>query len=126
MTLEDKAFKLASAGSSNAEIFGALELTSGALQKLLQTKPQLLFSIIKGRTKYIEEFVEVLGNVALGGEPLGKGQMSAIMVLLERAEQNNKSLCIAHEMVLLAGSSAPSTEAPREASTVTQLLRAQR
>jgi len=126
MTLEDKAFKLASAGHSNAEIFGALELTSGALQKLLQTKPQLLFRIIQGRTQYIQEFVDVLANVAMGGDGFSKGQLASIQILMQRAEDNNKSLCVAHEMILLAGTSAPSTEVPRDAGTVTQLLRAQR
>lgn len=121
--MNETAFKLAAEGKSNAEIWGALNLTSGALQKVIQTNPALLFSIINGRSQFMDPIVGILVDMAHGGEDVSKGQWAAMSILLERAEAQNRVLTVSYEMILMTGTgAAPATE-QRDAATVTQLLR---
>ncbi len=122
MSQHKLAYKLASEGKSNADIWGALEITSGALQRLLQTDPKLLFSILQGRTEYIESLMSLIHSWS-SGEDAAKHQYSATTLLLERAEAANRTLTVAHDMVLMAGTTQAATSAPRDAATVTSLLR---
>jgi hypothetical protein len=119
----DLAYKLASEGASNAVIFGALNITSGALSALMQTRPHLLFAMINGRKEYIDELTAYIAGWASGEEPLTKLQYSAVCYLLDKADNQNKILTVAHEIILLSGQAAPDTEEKHDPATVTKLLR---
>lgn len=115
--------KLASQGASNAEIFGALEITSGALQAIMQTNPKLLFAILQGRAGYIAWHHDEIMKCATGQEPLSRTQYQAVLYLLERAEQQSRALTVAHEMILIEGQPMNTSAIPQDSATVTQLLR---
>jgi len=125
MSLHKQAHKLASEGKSNAEIWGALEITSGALQRMMQTDPKLLFSILQGRGEYISGLLSILTEVAEGTlDESSRVNARVVHLLLERAETNNRTLTVAHEVVLTSGTAATPTQEARDPATVTSLLRA--
>lgn len=119
----DKIKELATTGATNAEIFGALEITAGTLIALLQTQPSLIFNIIQARAEYLSHYLKVIEEYANGLESTSRFQYQAAVYLVERAELQNKQLTIAHELALVTGSPATATHQNVSSTKVTELLR---
>ena len=126
VSLQKRASKLASAGKTNAEIFGDLEITSSALSALLTVAPQVIFGILQGRASFIKGLVEKIRALGMGwDEQMGpRPHLPALQFLLERADKNNNALVAVYDLVLLANTSIPTDGSVRDPSTVTSLLRA--
>jgi hypothetical protein len=123
MSINERAFNLAAGGASNAEIFAELELTPQALKGCLLRDHSLLFSIVKGRRLHIEPAIIGLVEMVQGGEEIPKRSLSAISLLIDRVDRQNNTLMLAQDLILLQGIAPSESMKPRDAATVTQLLR---
>lgn len=126
MSINERAFDLAAGGASNSEIFAELELTPQALKAVLLRDHNLLFSIVKGRRLHIEPAIIGLVEMVQGGEDIPKRSLSAISLLIDRVDRMNSTLMMAQDLMLLQGISPNEMATPRDAATVTQLLRKQK
>lgn len=120
--LHEKAYEVASEGKSNAEIFAELEISSGALQKMLMSDPHLVFNIVQGRARFLEPIVQTVADIGQG-EANGRAKLSALKVLLERADANNKILMLSHELLFLQGLISIEDKQRMDSAMVTELLR---
>lgn len=123
MDLETQAYELARSGKSNASIFGIMEISSGALTALLQTRPKIIFEIFRGRSEYIDDYLGQLQAVANDQVKMDRMTYNAIVYCIERAAHYDQQLFVAHDVALMAGSPVPVNSAKYDAATVTQLLR---
>lgn len=126
MKLHEKAYKLAAAGRSNAEIFGELEVTTTALSAMLSVEPRIIFSILSGRAEFSKILVETIRQLGLGwDEQMGaKPNLAALQLLLDRMDRNNSALTAAYDLTMLAGTSMSEGKEARDPASVTSLLRA--
>lgn len=120
--IHEKAFQVAAEGKSNAEVFGELEISSGALQKMLMSDPHLVFNIVQGRAKFLEPIIQEIVDIGLGAAAQ-RGQLTALKTLLERADSNNKILMLSHELLFLQGLISIEDKQRMDSAMVTELLR---
>lgn len=118
------AHSLAVQGKTNAEIFAELGYSAGELKRRLKVDHQLMFDIVAGRREFVEPHITNLVEIAMGHSELPPNAMRAIMVLLERYDAQNKSLCIGYDLALLENLPTAIPTNPMDAMALTAALRA--
>lgn len=109
MQLHEQAYELAKQGKTNVEIFGFLQVSAVQLLRIAISDVPLLYSIIRGRTEYLDPFIRLLEQEATDLVAVGGSQRNfrALQQLIERMDKETRALGVGYDLSLLSSAPAP-------------------